>query len=116
MKYIIIFGGVVGVVFTDKIFFIDISKGYDNLTFIESNIRCPMPYTFKAVLISDKMREEILIHGYIRHFFENMTKLSDDLIKLMASFLDRFSYAQLFHSYDSRHWKICLDDLVSSIN
>ena len=116
-RYYIMFGGYNGMKYkySDDIYIMDLSKGYDNIEIQMSDIKTPIARTYQAVIVGDCNREQLLTFGFIRNCLKefNDIYLSDDLIKLTQSFVVCEEYVHLFATQGKKgHWKMRLDDIL----
>eukprot|EP01084_Bolivina_argentea_P001091 1996_1 len=110
-KYIILFGGGK----TDKIYVLNTKT----MKFRKSGICCPKKGRFQAINMNNKGREQLLCFGFINELwntnkFNNLMKLPFYLTNIITQYV-AIEMVHLIHAATGAHWKINVDDIITTL-
>ena len=119
-RYIILMGGywnhnMFGSFMHDRIYVIDLQC----MQVRECNVRCPRNARFYGLVMSNELKENLAVFGFVRKCW-NECEMGMDLyppryiIKLIQLwFVDEFVH--LFEKTTENHWKISVDDILKNL-
>ena len=114
-RYILLFGGIDGMGFKfDDIYVYSV---WDE-SFRKSRIKCPKRGKFHAVAVNDKEREELCVHGYVRHQW-HQSEINEQLFppRYLIQIMRRYYHKEYIHLFQSggsgnSHWKKDVFDIL----
>ncbi len=100
---------------SDKIYILNIKT----MKFRESRICCPRTGTFQAINMNNKGREQLLCFGFINELwntnkFNNLIKLPFYLTNIITQCVT-IETVHLIHQKSGSHWKMNIDDIITTL-
>eukprot|EP01084_Bolivina_argentea_P072619 131857_1 len=116
-QYVIILGGWCGgQLYSDHIFIYDTR----NNTFSQSKIKCPVKGMYRAIIMNNSNRDEVVSYGFMRDCYKsenfiNVQLLPENLTKIICCY---YCYEEVYLlkkcqcTGTSEHWKISVDYIL----
>ena len=107
-NFVIIFGGAAPDTTQQTIWIWNLSE----MKFYISDVKCPVNDTFHAVIVN--YSNDLAVYGFVRRVCKaNDLNVPDDIGKLMENYY-KVEYIHLTQSFDQKHWKIPLYEILNS--
>merc|ERR1712228_387921 len=120
-EYIFLFGGYIKfdsypfMLYTDTILVYNTKAK----TFLKSVMQCPIKSKFRAVLMRNEQRDELIVYAFVNRCFqsaeyENIKRLPKYLIQLICQRMNN-EWIHLIDFIGSNHWKINIDEILKTV-